>query len=247
MKTNLFRIMRIALFLLPLLGRGLGGGGALFAQADLSVCEGKGYTLNSTAANPPFGATSYQWYEDDILLTGKNAASLTIAAGAKTAGDYAYVRVAANADCPTGVPSNTYTVRVRAAGAKDQPVDPICDCASGLIDCSGTCTTPHPTEVAGNCTGVCHRQTVQYYTVCGVPNGSTTVTNNGCWQGCPPEWHANCLSNQLQTNRWAALGNGYEAECFAAALARATAAGAGHYSAVYVSSYDQCSQYYCMW
>jgi hypothetical protein len=54
---------------------------------------------------------TYQWYEDGVLLTGETGALLIIPAG-KAAGTYAYWRVAANADCPTGVPSNTFTVRV---------------------------------------------------------------------------------------------------------------------------------------
>jgi hypothetical protein len=37
MKTNLFKIMLLALFLLPLLGRGLGGGCALFAQNGITI------------------------------------------------------------------------------------------------------------------------------------------------------------------------------------------------------------------
>jgi hypothetical protein len=123
-------LMRLALLLLPLLGRGLGGGGALFAQpVDLQVCYGKGYTLQSTAAAPAIGATSYTWYEDGKLLDGKTASSLTIPAG-KAAGAYAYVRVAANAECPTGVPSNTFTVRVLSA------VSP------GTITTASTTTTP---------------------------------------------------------------------------------------------------------
>jgi hypothetical protein len=85
----------------------------LFGQ-DLSVCYGKGYTLTSTADAPAIGATSYTWVEDGDLLTGENEASLTIVGG-RTEGDYAYVRVAANAECPDGVASNTFTVRVYPA------------------------------------------------------------------------------------------------------------------------------------
>jgi hypothetical protein len=91
---------------------------ALFAQAsvDLSVCYGKGYTLSSTAAAPPFGATSYSWYENSDLLADKNEVSLSIPAG-KPLGDYAYVRVAANEACPDGIASNTVTVMVNPVPA----------------------------------------------------------------------------------------------------------------------------------
>jgi hypothetical protein len=87
----------------------------LFAQAtvDLEVCAGKGYTLNSKAdAVAASGEVNYQWYEDNVAMPGANASSLTVAAG-KALGVYEYVRMAANEDCPTGVPSNTFTVRVK--------------------------------------------------------------------------------------------------------------------------------------
>jgi hypothetical protein len=82
----------------------------LVAQ-DLTVCEGKGYTLNSTAAAPPFGATSYTWYEDGEPLPDSNSASYSITEG-REEGEDAYVRVASNEACPEGVASNTFTVRV---------------------------------------------------------------------------------------------------------------------------------------
>jgi uncharacterized protein (TIGR02145 family) len=86
------------------------------APADLSVCYGKGYTLNSTADAPPFGATSYSWYEDGDLLADKNEVSLSIPAG-KPLGTYAYWRMAANDDCPEGIASNTFTVTVNPVPA----------------------------------------------------------------------------------------------------------------------------------
>jgi hypothetical protein len=107
---------------------------ALFAQVpDLTVCEGKGYTLNSTAEAPPFGATSYTWYEDGEPLPDSNSASYTIQAG-QAAGEYKYVRVASNAECPGGVPSNTFTVTVNPL--PDPPVmggDGNAYCNSGTI------------------------------------------------------------------------------------------------------------------
>jgi hypothetical protein len=115
---------------------------ALLAQppVNLEVCEGKGYTLTSTKDATGASSVTYQWYENSNLLTGKDEATLTIAEGQAEAGDYAYVRVAANDDCP-GVPSNTFTVRVRQPGADGERPDAMCGCASGLNDCSGTCQT----------------------------------------------------------------------------------------------------------
>jgi hypothetical protein len=102
------------------------------ALAQLEVCEGKGYTLNSTAAAPPFGATSYTWYEDSNPLPDSNSASYSIVGG-RTEGEYKYVRVASNAACPGGVPSNTFTVTVNP-----QPDPPVMAgsssyCGSGTI------------------------------------------------------------------------------------------------------------------
>jgi hypothetical protein len=108
----------------------------LFAQ-DLSVCYGKGYTLKPDAFAT--GATSYTWYEDGNPLADENASSLTIEAGTKAAGDYAYVRMAANEECFEGVPSNTFTVRVLPAGAVNQAPDATCGCATGLTAINGYC------------------------------------------------------------------------------------------------------------
>jgi hypothetical protein len=102
----------------------IAAGTALLAQApaDLTVCVGKGYTLTSTKDATGTSPVTYQWYEDGEPLPGANSASYSIAAG-REAGEYAYWRIAANADCPTGVPSNTFTVRVK-------PI-PIISCSGG--------------------------------------------------------------------------------------------------------------------
>jgi hypothetical protein len=83
------------------------------AFAQLQVCASKGYTLTSAAAavSADGSAVTYTWYENDVLLDGESGASLTIAAGERAAGEYAYVRKASNATC-SEVSSNTFTVRV---------------------------------------------------------------------------------------------------------------------------------------
>jgi hypothetical protein len=92
----------------------IAAGTALVAQApvvDLTVCMDAGYTIPSGVDATGASAVTYQWYENGGAVGNSNTATLTVAAG-KEPGDYAYVRVATNADCPGGVPSNTYTVRV---------------------------------------------------------------------------------------------------------------------------------------
>jgi hypothetical protein len=88
--------------------------GTAVAQ-DLSVCEGKGYTLNSTADAVGEEPITYEWFENGVPLPESNSASYTIGAGTRAVGEYKYVRVASNAECPDGVPSNTFTVRVLSA------------------------------------------------------------------------------------------------------------------------------------
>jgi hypothetical protein len=82
------------------------------APVDLEVCEGKGYTLTSTADATGTSPVTYQWYENDVAVPGANASSLTVATGRAEAGNYVYVRKASNAAC-IEVPSNTFTVRVK--------------------------------------------------------------------------------------------------------------------------------------
>jgi hypothetical protein len=109
---------------------------ALMAQpVDLQVCYGKGYTLNSTAEAPATGATSYTWFEDGDPLPDSNSASYTIGAGTRAPGTYLYVRMASNEECPTGVPSNTYTVRVNP-----QPDPPAAGTATLCFGLSGQLT-----------------------------------------------------------------------------------------------------------
>jgi hypothetical protein len=87
-----------------------------FAQAPdpLEVRCNKGFTLisgeDATGASP-----AYTWYENQQDMgDGYRTASINIPAGAKAPGTYTYVRWATDATCPAGVPSNTYTVVVRA-------------------------------------------------------------------------------------------------------------------------------------
>jgi hypothetical protein len=180
-----------------LLMMSIAAGTALFAQApDMEVCVGKGYTLTSTAAAEGAEPITYQWYENSSPI-GSGTPALAITAGQTVANNYTYVRVASNADCPTGVSSNAYTVQVRAAGAAGEAPDAKCDCAEGLIDCSGTCTTPHPTSADGDCvTGGCRQRTVNYYTECGIWTGSGTRNDP---VGCPnpaPILQTTCRSNK---------------------------------------------------
>jgi hypothetical protein len=217
---------------------------ALMAQApaDMEVCAGKGYTL--TNAKPAVGAEpiTYQWYENSSPI-GSGTPALIVAEGRAVADNYTYVRVASNAACTLS--SNVYTVRVRAAGAAGQPPDAMCDCASGLIDCSNTCTTPHATEVNGDCNGTCHVRTVNYYTECGVPTGSAgTRTDSNCWQGCPPTRSYLCMNNFIHTANITT-----DAACEARAIQRATDAGARYYDWSNDSSSPElfytCSTFYC--
>jgi hypothetical protein len=115
--------------------RSIAAGTALLAQApaDLEVCVGKGYTLTNVKPAAGTSPVTYQWYEDGNLLTGENEATLTIEAGTKAAGTYAYWRMASNAECPDGVPSNTFTVRVLPAPDPPVMAGSSSYCGSGTI------------------------------------------------------------------------------------------------------------------
>jgi hypothetical protein len=156
--------------LILLIMMSIAAGTVLFAQApvDLSVCYGKGYTLNSTADAPPFGATSYTWYEDGDLLDGENEASLSIPAE-KAVGTYAYWRVAANADCLDGVASNTFVVRVVPV-----PSVPSAPTQNGP-KCAGTAITFSAT-LPGGATGLDWTGSVS-----GTGTSKTTATTAGTY------------------------------------------------------------------
>jgi hypothetical protein len=171
---------------------------ALFAQApaDLEVCAGKGYTLTNAKSAEGAAPITYAWFENDVAVPDAGSASLTITEG-RGAGIYAYVRTASNADC-SFVSSNTFTVQVRQAGAAGEPRDPTCGCASGLVNCSGTCTT-NTTSVTndGACTGNCHQAYRQRRNACGVVTNSedgTYIDTSICGSSCQPQLSL-CSSN----------------------------------------------------
>jgi hypothetical protein len=80
---------------------------------DLQVCASQGFSLISAEDADGVGTITYQWYEDGIPIENSNTTTISIPAGAKTTGTYAYVRVAGNAACTLS--SNTYTVEVTDA------------------------------------------------------------------------------------------------------------------------------------
>jgi hypothetical protein len=146
-------------------------GTAVFAQApvDLEVCYGKGYTLTSTKDATGTSEVTYQWYENSLPI-GSNTPELTIAAGERVPGDYAYVRKAANAECPTGVSSNTFTVRVNPA------ISP------GSITTASTTTqegTPPGQTVNNSAVASGGSGNLTYVWVRTGTNGSATLTGDG--------------------------------------------------------------------
>lgn len=56
----------------------------LLLSNNTAACVGTPKTLDATT----FGATSYQWFKDDILLSGENAPTLTIPGFASDSGNY---------------------------------------------------------------------------------------------------------------------------------------------------------------
>ena len=113
-----------------------------FAQ-DLTVCAGKGYTLTSNVDATGASEVTYEWYESvngaaASTIPNSNTPSISIPGGQAAAGTYYYSRKAANAECPGGVFSNTYTVVV--AGTPVEPTDASANarCGSGTVTFSAT-------------------------------------------------------------------------------------------------------------
>jgi hypothetical protein len=137
MITNFFRKIN-----LPLLGRGLGGGlllliaAPVFAQYNLSLCEGQGFMLTSDAAGPEdLGPITYKWYDVSdpaaSFTVGTNAATLMMPASSVTAGTYAYVCEVANSACTLS--TSSYTVQVVAAPAAPVITAPAEICQNGAL------------------------------------------------------------------------------------------------------------------
>jgi uncharacterized protein (TIGR02145 family) len=122
MRTNLF-----SMFMFLLLWMGLGRG-LLFAQGA-EVCQGTAYTIAS--AVDASSASTYQWVEDGLVLTGASGPTYTVPSN-KEAGIYTYIRQAKSADCSEWQSSNEFTVTVfdcsftagTTAGATATFVDP---------------------------------------------------------------------------------------------------------------------------
>jgi hypothetical protein len=113
MKPKLFLMI-----MLPLLGRGLGGG-LLFAQTvnqSATVTVNKTYTIPSAAeATAAEGATiEYQWLENGrvVMSGGAEAVAYTNTYGKSTPGKYEYVRQVKAEGCDDWISSNAYVVDV---------------------------------------------------------------------------------------------------------------------------------------
>jgi hypothetical protein len=155
MITNFFRKIN-----LPLFGRGLGGGLLLlfalpvFAQYNLSLCEGQGFMLTSDADG--IGQLTYTWKEGvPPQAPGTVTAVPTLTVTGKPAGTYAYVCEVANAAC--ALQSSSYTVEVLPAPAATN-ASANARCGAGTVTFSATV----PEEV-----------TIDWYDV---ETGGSTVT-----------------------------------------------------------------------
>jgi hypothetical protein len=194
----------------------------------------------------------YQLYRDNVevdALTGTGSAE-TFTGTFAGEGNYA-ARVKDNGTYCAVQMAGTYTVTVGQPGAVGE--DATCGCASGLIECSNTCRTPHATQVDGACaTSGCRLRNVTYWTACGVQTGSGTRADNACCSGCGTSYLSSCRSNHKST-RYDPAGSYSDSQCAADARARAQAACATYYYYYYIYNvdgassgyYDACQTYYC--
>jgi uncharacterized protein (DUF779 family) len=142
MKTKLFLMI-----MLPLLGRGFGGG-LLSAQSvnqSATVTVNTGYTIPSAAeATVAPGATiEYRWLENGrvVMSGGAEAAAYTNPYGKSTPGKYEYVRQVKAEGCDDWISSNAYVIDV---------VPSITDTESPPL-CSGTTYTCGPFVISSAC------------------------------------------------------------------------------------------------
>jgi hypothetical protein len=196
-----------------------------------TICAGATVTLTASAT----GAASYsidgsEWKVSPVFeVTPASNESYTLYAKTEEG-------------CVTSV-ADAAVVMVNQPGAEGE-APTVCGCASELIECSGNCTTPHDTEVPGNCNGNCHQRNVTYWTVCGVQTGSGTVTDNTCTLSTEPTLHGTCYSNYavIPIGRVVSME-----DCLAYAKARAMANCATRYngSDSPTNNYLSCYAYYC--
>jgi hypothetical protein len=185
-KREAFRFTAYCYCLLILL---MGPGEGLFAQ-DKTICQNISYTIPSV--EPATGASTYQWLENGVVLSGETAATCLVPAN-HALGTYVYVRRAYVQSCGAWLSSNGYMLAVtgnpaitRSAGEasptvyRGSPLTPVVYTATNAADISWSWSGTAPAGVNLSKSGL-------EYTLSGTPSITGTfgytvsVTNDkGC-------------------------------------------------------------------
>jgi hypothetical protein len=164
------------------------------AVSASTVCLGTNIVFRVTV--PESGAT-YTWSGAAGTASGTGDGSYMVSgATTGTVSVTAYARLTVNeTTCQSG--NISLSGMVSQPGADGQAADPTCHCASGLSNCSGTCTTPATTYKDAGCTGVCNLRSRNVYNECGVFQRTETYTDATCTAGCGPVYDPDCFNTQI--------------------------------------------------
>jgi uncharacterized protein (TIGR02145 family) len=187
-----------ALFNLPLLWRGLGGGLLLLSGfATVAVGQhaeinaGATYTIASTVAAS--SAATYRWLENGQVISGATAANYTVPAS-KVAGVYTYIRQAKSAECTEWQSSNEFVVSV-VGPAATATLAPYMDPRDGKV----YQTVKMPDGKVWFAENLNYTKDLYYNASSNVANGKSFTSNvNGIpaigsyW--CPPVFYVNGVS-----------------------------------------------------
>jgi hypothetical protein len=148
-----------------------------------SICSAQATTLFATVGGGVTGAMTYTWNIGGSQKSNQTNSYTTASLSAGTT----YSVTATNANKCKSTPA-TGTITVNYPGTDGQAAHPMCGCAEGTTDCSGTCKTiAIYTTYDGACTGECATAYSQLRDACGtlIYQYAGTYTNSSCLPTVP--------------------------------------------------------------
>jgi hypothetical protein len=146
-----------------------------------SRCDAGAVTLSATMSGDVTTAMTYTWTVGGSSYTTTTDSYTTVSLSSSAA--YTVKAINVN-NCESNTASGNITVTFPAG---DGQTANSCGCATGTINCSGTCiTTGYYTQNDGACTGECNKAYVRRFDQCGnVVNAQySTYTKSSCTTGC---------------------------------------------------------------
>jgi hypothetical protein len=165
-----------------------------------SICSAQATTLFATVSGGVTGAMTYTWDIGGSQDSNQTNSYTTASLSAGTT----YSVTATNANNCESSPA-TGMITVNYPGTDGQAAHPMCGCAEGMTDCSGTCTrSDYYTTNDGACTGFCRTAYVQLRDPCGavVCAAESTYIEPTCLLPCSPRYDPGFFENKY-------VGSGY--------------------------------------